>query len=166
MVTLKVRRLNPLARSTMRWIAKSIKATNQNFGAMIRISSIDTARWTRQCASSGSAQPVFWSLPSAIQVFCRKKSATTCLAVRTSIHPTSAPTATDDDMGGNDKLTPFAKTDNNRKTTNSGVQRKPGKQFDRQFPIYGTSRAGLHLCEPGKTQDVTILRYNRALPQR
>jgi hypothetical protein len=26
-----------------------------------------------------------------------------CLKVRTSIHPTSAPTATDDDMGGNDK---------------------------------------------------------------
>ena len=36
-----------------------IKATNQNRGATIRISVIDTARWTRQCASSGSAQPVF-----------------------------------------------------------------------------------------------------------
>jgi hypothetical protein len=27
----------------------------------------------------------------------------TCLKVRTSIQPTSAPTGTDDDMGGNDK---------------------------------------------------------------
>src|SRR3954447_14677888 len=96
----------------MRWITKSTTATNQNFGAMSRISSIDTARWTRQCANSGSAQPVFWSLPSAIQVFCRKKSATICLKVSTSIHPTSGPIATDEDMAGNDKLTPFAKTDN------------------------------------------------------
>src|SRR5882757_8602884 len=98
---------------------------------MIRISSIDTARWIRQCARSGSAQPVFRSLPNAIQVFCRKKSATICLKVRTSIHPTSAPTATDDDMGGNDKLTPFAKTDNKTQDQNSGVQCNPAKQFDR-----------------------------------
>jgi hypothetical protein len=27
--------------------------------------------------------------------------------VRTSIHPTKAPKAIDDDIGGNDKLTPF-----------------------------------------------------------
>src|SRR3954464_15286662 len=81
-----------------------MKATNQNFGAITRISSSEVARCTRQCASSGNAHPVFWSLPSAIQVFCRKKSATMCLKVRTNIHPTSAPTATEDDMGGNDKL--------------------------------------------------------------
>src|SRR5436305_3429722 len=95
---------------------------NQNFGAMIRINSVDTARWTRQCASSGSAQPVFWSLPRAIQVFCRKKSATICLKVRTSIQPTSAPTATDDDMGGNDKADALLKPTTNRKIRNSGVQ--------------------------------------------
>src|SRR5229473_5219348 len=92
-------------------MAKSIRATNQNRGAIIRISTIATARCTRQCASSGSAQPFFWSLPTAIQEFCRKKSATTCLAVRSSIHPTSAPTGTDDDRVGNDKADALAGTD-------------------------------------------------------
>jgi hypothetical protein len=42
-------------------------------------------------------------LPTAIQEFCRKKSAMTCLVVRSSIHPIRAPTGTDDDMAGNDK---------------------------------------------------------------
>src|ERR1700753_4149555 len=84
-------------------MAKSIKATNQKRGAMIRIAASATARWTRQCARNGSPHPVFWSLPSAIQEVCRTKSAMTCLTVSTSIHPTSAPTGTDDDMGGNDK---------------------------------------------------------------
>ena len=64
---------------------------------------MDTARCTRQCASSGSAQPVFWSLPIAIQEFCSMKSAMMCFAVRSSIHPTNGPTKTDDDMDGNDK---------------------------------------------------------------
>src|ERR1700709_724043 len=132
----------------MRWIAKSIKATNQNFGAMIRISSIDTARWTRQCANRGSAQPVFRSLPNAIQVFCRKKSATICLAVRTSIHPTSGPTTTDDAMEGNDKLTPFAKTDKKQEQQdqNLGVKRT----IRTIIVIYDTSRAGLHLSDVQK----------------
>src|ERR1700716_2785693 len=84
-------------------MAKSIRATNQNRGATIRISAIATARCTRQCASSGSAHPVFWSLPIAIQEFCRTKSAMTCLTVSSSIHPISAPTGTDEDMGGNNK---------------------------------------------------------------
>jgi hypothetical protein len=68
--------------------------------------------------------------------------------------------------GGTTKLTPFAKTDKKPQDPDSGVQCKPDKQFDRQFAIYGTSRAGLHLCEAGKTQGVTIPRYNRALPPR
>src|SRR3979411_1353857 len=85
------------------WIAKSIRATNQNRGAMTRITAIATARCTRQCASSGSAHPVFWSLPIAIQELCRTKSAMMCLNVRTSIHPISAPTGTDDDIAGKDK---------------------------------------------------------------
>src|SRR5665647_3429910 len=84
-------------------MAKSITATNQNRGAMIRISAIATARCTRQCASSGSAHPVRWSLPIAIQEFCRTKSAMTCLTASSNIHPINAPTGTDDDMGGNDK---------------------------------------------------------------
>jgi len=42
-------------------------------------------------------------LPMAIQEFWRTKSAMTCLTVRSSIHPISAPTGTDADMGGNDK---------------------------------------------------------------
>src|SRR6478672_1837035 len=82
-------------------MAKSMKATNQNRGATTMIRSSDTARCTRQCASSGSAQPVFWSLPIAIQEFCSMKSATMCFTVRSNIHRTSAPTATDDDMEGN-----------------------------------------------------------------
>src|SRR6185312_16308231 len=79
------------------------KATSQNLGATARISTSATARCTRQWASSGNAQPVFWSLPIAIQEFCSMKSATMCFTVRSSIHPTSAPTATDDDMEGNNK---------------------------------------------------------------
>src|SRR6185437_4109094 len=84
-------------------MTKSTKARNQNRGAMIRISTIATAKCTRQCASSGSAHPVFWSLPSAIQEVCNTKSAMTCLTVRTSIHPIRTPTGTDDDMAGKTK---------------------------------------------------------------
>src|SRR3979490_1165959 len=84
-------------------MAKSIRATNQNRGATIRISTVATARCTRQCARSGSAHPVFWSLPIAIQDVCSTQSAMTCLTVSSNIHPTSAPTGTDDDMAGNDK---------------------------------------------------------------
>src|ERR1700710_647569 len=124
-------------------MTKSTIGTNQTRGAMIRINAIATARCTRQCASSGSAQPVFWSLPSAIQVFCRKKSATICLAVRTSIQPTSGPTTTDDAMEGNDKLTPFAKIDTKFAGPELGVQRT----IRPIIVIYDTSRAGLHLCE-------------------
>src|ERR1700756_1068198 len=92
-------------------MAKSINATNQNRGATIRISTIATAKCTRQCASSGSAQPVFWSLPIAIQELWRTKSAMTCLTVSNSIQPISAATGTDDDMGGNDKADALARTD-------------------------------------------------------
>src|ERR1700674_632843 len=102
---------NPLARSTVMWIAKSIRATNQNRGAIIRISAIATARCTRQCANSGIAHPLFWSLPIAIQDVCRTKSAMMCLTVRTSIHPTSAPTGTDEDKVGNDKADVLAQTE-------------------------------------------------------
>src|ERR1700716_3264462 len=93
------------------WMRKSIMATNQNRGATIRISAIATAKCTRQWASSGSAQPVFWSLPIAIQEFCRTKSAITCLTVSSDIQPISAATGTDDDMVGNDKADALAGTD-------------------------------------------------------
>jgi hypothetical protein len=66
--------------------------------------------------------------------------------------------------GGTTKLTPFAKTDNEPQDHKF---RRPTqlakKQFDRQSPIYDTSRAGMHLSELGKTQSVTITRYNRAI---
>src|SRR5882762_8794895 len=94
-------------------MTKSITATNQNRGAMIRISVIATARCTRQCASSGIAQPVFWSLPMAIQEVCRTKSAMTCLTVSTNIHPIRTPTGTDEDMEGNDNANVLAGTDLN-----------------------------------------------------
>ena len=80
-----------------------MKATNQNFGAKIRMKINATARCTRQCASKGNAQPVFWSLPIAIQEFCRTKSAMMCLTVRSAIHPTSAPTGTVEDIVGSSK---------------------------------------------------------------
>src|SRR5882757_3183623 len=82
---------------------KSIKATNQNRGETTTISNSAVTRCTRQCASNGNAQPVFWSLPIAIQEFCSMKSAMMCFAVRSSIHPTSAPTGTCDDIEGNNK---------------------------------------------------------------
>src|ERR1700760_1020411 len=65
-----------------------------------------TEKCTPQWASSGSAHPCLWSLPIAIQEVCRTKSAMTCLAVRSNIHPIRTPTGTDADMGGNDKLKP------------------------------------------------------------
>src|ERR1700730_221942 len=99
-------------------MAKSIRATNQNLGAMIRISVIATARCTRQWASSGNAQPVFWSLPIAIQEVCSTKSAMMCLKVRSSIHATSAATGTDDDMEGNDKANVLAGTGRERRGRN------------------------------------------------
>ena len=48
--------------------------------------------------------------PIAIHEFCRMKSAMTCLTVSSNIHPISAPTGTDADIGGNDKLTPSKDT--------------------------------------------------------
>src|ERR1700753_1167052 len=110
---------------------------------MIRISTSATARWTKQCASSGSAQPVFWSLPIAIQEFCSTKSAMTCLNVRTSIHPISAPTGTEDDIAGNDKLTPFAETGRKIKLCNreSGCQHNIFSKRKIADGIYDTSPA-------------------------
>src|ERR1700716_3080982 len=75
------------------------------------MSTIATARCTRQCASSGIAHPVFWSLPIAIHDVCSTKSAMMCLKVRSSIHATSAPTGTDEDMEGNDKANILTATD-------------------------------------------------------
>jgi hypothetical protein len=46
-----------------------------------------------------------------------------CLTVRTSIHPTSKPTGTDADMGGNDKAEALAGTDLERHGRNGRLQR-------------------------------------------
>src|SRR5438445_5504530 len=130
MVTLKVETQRPLARSMVMWIAKSIKATNQNRGATIRINSNATARCIRQCTSSGSAQPFFWSLPWAIQEFCSRKSAMMCLTVKSSIQPINRPTGTDDDMGGNDKADALAGSDLGTHGNNeafSATSIKPGQ---------------------------------------
>src|SRR6185312_10384528 len=86
-------------------MTKSMKATNQNLGATIRINTKATARCIRQWTNRGKAHPFFWSLPWAIQAFCSTKSAMMCLKVKSSIQPTNRPTGIDDDMGGNDKLT-------------------------------------------------------------
>src|SRR5215813_12664610 len=112
---------SPLARSTVMWMTKSTAAMNQNFGAMITISTRATAKWIRQWTKSGSAQPFFWSLPWAIQAVCRTKSAMMCLTVKSSIQPTSRPTGTDDDMAGSDKLTTSRETWD--RTRGGGVQR-------------------------------------------
>src|SRR3979409_1008478 len=131
-------------------MAKSISATNQNRGATIRISAIATARCTRQCASSGNAQPVFWSLPIAIQEVCSTKSAMTCFSVRSNIHPTSAPTGTDDDMEGNNKADALCW--GLAKNRNLGSQRncllKP-ETVRNVAGIYDISRSGMHLWVVG-----------------
>src|SRR5437764_3606111 len=57
----------------------------------------------------------------AIHELCRTKSAMMCLIVRTSIHPTSASTGTEDDMWGNDKADALAGTVWSR--TDGGVGR-------------------------------------------
>src|SRR4051794_5504325 len=128
---------------------KSTTATNQNRGAIIRISVMATARCTRQCASSGSAQPVFWSLPIAIQELCRTKSAMMCLIVRTSIHPTSASTGTEDDMGGNDKADALAgivwsRTDSRRRWAQPLLELRTNWPV---LPFYDISRTRMHLGE-------------------
>src|SRR5882757_1066411 len=147
-------------------MAKSIKATNQNRGATTRISNNDVTRCTRQCASSGNAQPVFRSLPIAIQEFCSMKSAMTCFTVRSNIHPTSAPTGTEDDMEGNNKADALC----------WGLTRwrKPGSRRSAQFSfsnpdgsnddiIYGISRTEMHLWVVRKNNCVTeLLRHRRA----
>jgi hypothetical protein len=46
-----------------------------------------------------------------------------CLMVRINIHPTSAPTGTDDDMAGNDKADALAGTDLERPANNRGFKR-------------------------------------------
>src|SRR5712664_3204691 len=141
-------------------MAKSMRATNQNRGAMIRISVIATARCTRQCASSGSAQPVFWSLPIAIHEVCSMKSATMCLAVRSSSHPTSAPTGTDEDMAGNNRADALCSDglDWHQENWDVGCQRNfllKTRSIRPLLLIYDTSRAGMHLRGTEKTQGVT-----------
>src|SRR5450756_1097977 len=129
-------------------MAKSISATNQNRGATIRISVIATARCTRQCAKSGSAHPVLWSLPIAIHAVCRTKSAMTCLTVSSSIHPISAATGTDDDMGGNDKAGALAGTDlewhgqNGKRPAQLLLKPRTNRPVS---TFYDTSRTGMHL---------------------
>src|ERR1700682_5226556 len=113
------------------WMTKSIRGTNQNRGATIRISAIAPARCKRQWAKSGSAHPVLWSLPMAIQEFCRTKSAMTCLTVSSSIHPISAATGTDDDMGGNDKADALGGTDLKRDRKRSPLLLLKSGLFDR-----------------------------------
>src|SRR4030088_1593918 len=124
-------------------MAKSISATNQNRGAIIRISSIATARCTRQCANSGSAHPFFWSLPIAIQEFCRTKSAMMCLTVRTSIHQTNASTGTDDDMAGNDKADALGGTDLERHGFSAASSK--ARTIRPVSVIYDTPPARIHL---------------------
>jgi hypothetical protein len=69
------------------------------------------------------------------------------------------PTGTDDDMGGNDKLTTSRDLD---RTGTGGVQRtlvlKPG-QFDPVLTFYDTSGAGMHLPGTGKTGGVALWRH-------
>src|SRR6266702_3718466 len=116
-----------------------MKATNQNRGATTMIKSSDVARCTRQCASSGSPQPFFWSLPIAIQEFCSMKSAMMCFTVRSNIHPTSAATGTDDDMEGNNKQTPFAGTDEVAENRGLGCQRNFVLEPGRTLPLFMAS---------------------------
>src|ERR1700722_15069927 len=71
----------------------------------------------------------------------------TCLTVKSSIHPISKPTGTDDDMGGNDKADALARLTWNGADRCGGVQRNlfrmPGHSTGIGF--YDISRTGLHL---------------------
>src|SRR5437660_1617958 len=84
----------------------------------------------------------------------------TCFSVRSNIHPTSAPTGTDDDMEGNNKadalcwgLMRWQKPEvwavsTMFKPENSGPA-----------VIYGISRTGMHLQVAGNTHGVAERRY-------
>jgi hypothetical protein len=75
--------------------------------------------------------------------------------VRSSIHPTSAPTGTDDDMGGNDKADALAETDLNRHGQNwrrsAQLLLKPG-QFDRYWSFMTFPGLECTCAEPKKRQ--------------
>src|SRR5271165_734685 len=84
-----------------------------------------------------------------------------CLKVSSSIHPTSAPTGTDDERAGNDTLTSLLRPwlRYRGSSGNGGVQRdlffKPG-QFDPLLTFYDTSGPGLHLPGTRKSSGVAV----------
>src|SRR5882724_11865056 len=77
------------------------------------------------------------------------KSAMMCFAVRSNIHPTRAPTDTDDDMEGNNKLTPFYFNECDCKKTRV----RPSAHFPQTEAclIYDISGGGMHLRFPRKS---------------
>src|SRR5579871_5435843 len=78
----------------------------------------------------------------------------TCLTVSSTIHPISAPTGTDADMGGNDKRKPSDVCDTNNL---SRLQRDFFLDPDTSGPdslFYDTSRGGMHHRRLRKTQGV------------
>src|SRR5882724_10084860 len=94
------------------------------------------------------------------------KSAMTCFTVRSNIHPTSAPTGTEDDMEGNNKadalcwgLTRWRKPGSRRSALFS-FSNPDGSNDD---IIYGISRTEMHLWVVRKNNCVTeLLRHRRA----
>ena len=84
----------------------------------------------------------------------------TCFTVRSNIHPTSAPTATDDDIEGNNKADALCW--GVAKNRNLGSQRncllKP-ETVRNVAGIYDISRSGMHLWVVGKSLGVAELRY-------
>jgi hypothetical protein len=72
----------------------------------------------------------------------------TCLKLSSSIHPTSAATGTEDDMGGNDKADALVEWDVARVV--GGVQRNffsNSGQFEPVLVFYDISPARMHLAE-------------------
>src|SRR3984957_15622390 len=93
----------------------------------------------------------------AIQEFCRTKSAMRCLTVSSSIHPISAPTGTDDDMGGNNKADALGGTYWGTARAGLGALRTTSSQTRANRPvsvIYDISRSGMHLRGTQKTRGV------------
>src|SRR5438045_7481916 len=97
----------------------------------------------------------------AIHELCRTKSAMMCLIVRTSIHPTSASTGTEDDMWENDKAdalagTVWSRTDRRRRWAQPLLKLGPIWPV---LPFYDISRTRMHLGELKKMRAVAAPRY-------
>jgi hypothetical protein len=81
----------------------------------------------------------------------------TCLKVSSNIHPISAPTGTDEDMGGNDKADALVGLTWNGRGKNWKLKRNCSqiRTIQPELVIYDTSPRQMHLRGTRKTRGVT-----------